>query len=142
MDTAAILQLVFERFAASQTLWNLYITVVLGMVGFAAAAAQALAPRWIRAVVACAFLAFALVNLRTLAAVHDQRTHLIALAEARAEPADGAAVAAVIASAQPPETWQLTSFHLAIDVAVVALIWAIPAYRRAGAETAANDQAQ
>lgn len=51
MSLPDLLPLIFERFNTFQSLWNLYITIVLGVIGFVAAAKSAMASKTMRAVV-------------------------------------------------------------------------------------------
>ncbi|MEO1092840.1 MAG: hypothetical protein AAFX81_19635 [Pseudomonadota bacterium] len=131
LSTAELLVMIFERFSASQTLWNLYITVVLGVIGFVAAVPNALTTWWIRTVVTLGFLAFALVNLNAIGNVQAQRAQLLPTAIERAAPADAQMVQAVVDVSAPPTRMELRVFHLGIDAAVVFLIWFVP-YARVG----------
>ena len=72
MTLSELVPVIFERYGAFQTIWNLYIAIVLGVIGFIASAQQAMNSRIIRIVVSVGFLAFATVNSRALDSIHTQ----------------------------------------------------------------------
>jgi len=129
MTLPDLVPIIFERFSAFQTIWNLYIAMVLGVIGFIASAQQAMRSRIIRIVLTVSFLAFATVNSRALDSLHTQRTMLIDLASTLAKENNETAMHAILEKGRPDKKWKMLTFHLAADGAIVFLIWFVPAYR-------------
>lgn len=129
MSLQDLLPIIFERFGAFQTLWNLYIVIVLGVIGFIVSAKIAMSSKIVRTVLIIGFIAFALVNLRALSSVHKQRIILIDLASKRAVSENNPSVKALVEAGRPDEAWKVWAFHLAADGVLVLLIWFVPIYR-------------
>jgi len=138
MDT---LTLFFERSNAMQTYWNFYITVVLGLVGFFAAA-KLKRPRNVQAatLLTAGFLGFVVVNLNGLSDVARQRmeaslalAHMPANERLNADPKEldadrWSSIHVRIAdplpmTLSPPTVRSVVWFHVLSDILVVSSLW-------------------
>src|SRR5262249_13985490 len=81
LDTKDLLSLVFERYAAAQTFWNIYIIVTLGLLGFIASAKEACSRKPVQVVLTVVFVGFAQANLHALWIVNRQQSELAAAAD-------------------------------------------------------------
>ena len=69
----------FERTNAMQTLWSIYVTIVLGLLGFLGSAKLKPPRLRILCILLIAFLGFAFVNCSALRSVTRQRETLVNL---------------------------------------------------------------
>lgn len=129
MELKDVLPLLYERFGAFQTLWNLYITIALGVLGFVATAEKASKSKIIRVILIIVFLVFALINLETLVRIREQRSILAELALELADKQNPLEVRLAEASGASGTINFLRSFHLVLDLFVVSLVWFIPVLR-------------
>lgn len=125
-----IISLVFTKFDSFQTLWTMYITVVLGFLGYLAAAPNSTRSELVRVLLCIAFTAYAYVNLDGLLSVHEQRVQLKQaaieiLAKGDTTSAPRSHLAAVV-SIGPPERRDLVTFHLFCDAIVILTILILP----------------
>ena len=128
MQLQDMIPLIFERFSAFHTLGILYITIVLGVIGFVGTAKGAMSSEIVRFVVIVGFGAFAAVNLRALNSVRKQRTILINLVSEKAANENNSSVKALVEAGRPDNAWKVWAFHLAADGLLILLIWFVPAY--------------
>ncbi|PZD70458.1 hypothetical protein C1752_12029 [Acaryochloris thomasi RCC1774] len=124
MELTDVLPLLYERFGAFQALWNLYITLAIGILGFVTAAQKATRPVAIRVILIVAFLVFAIINLTTLNRVLSERRILEELAESLAKP--GLEMDLVEVSRVSGEVTYLNIYHSILDLVVASLVWFIP----------------
>jgi hypothetical protein len=126
METNDLLPMVFERFSAAQTLWNLYITVSLGLLMFIAAVPVALNRRAARMVLSVAFVVFAASNLGALREVTNQRIALVNLTISKLGDTEKGFITPNILNAPP--VWVVAVFHLFWDAMVLICIWFLHKY--------------
>lgn len=134
MDFKDLVTLYFERTNAMQTLWTIYITIVLGMLGFLGTARLRANRRLILILLTVAFLGFATVNLGALKSVTKQRqvaANLIRDDKFDDKP-DSVVVAKISGTLDPPAVTGLIAFHVTADVATLVAMWALAYYRNSG----------
>src|SRR5579863_4366799 len=78
MEVKDMLPIFFERANAAQTLWTLYVTIILGLLAFIGSA-KLTRPKLVASLLSIIFLIFAAVNLSALCAVTAQRLALFGL---------------------------------------------------------------
>src|SRR4051794_13711061 len=119
-DQLELLKLLYERAGALNVLWNLYIVVALGGIGFLASGRRFAQQARIKLVLTVGFVVFALSNLNAILYVNHGRQELLKLIHSpyllAANPAVG-----------PPD-WLFISFHLALDTLVVLCVWFVRWY--------------
>jgi hypothetical protein len=115
-----LLKVVFQRADALNGYWNLYIVVALGVLGVMASGKSFTKRPSIKLLLSLAFAGFAYSNLDVLYHTNEQRRILIGLVE----PLYRAAAD----HAAPASNLALLSFHVFLDIAVVACIWVVPWY--------------
>lgn len=150
MSYADLIQLYFERSAAIQSYWTIYVVVIGGLLAFASLRKE---PDFTTtALISVLYLCFAYKNL---GAIEDASLQRIALRQsialATSEPgtaSDGAAAvpspagetptasgAAAIRrliepTLNPPDIGGIKSFHLSSDLLTLAALWAMELRRR------------
>ena len=143
MNTIDVLiPLIFERFSAFQTLWSLYIAILLGVVGFVASATKAMQSNTVKTIITVGFLGFASVNYLALEDVREQRVILIELAVESFEENSDPRIMSLIERGRPTDRHQLALFHWLSNTVVIVLIWLLPSIlkRTKQAQTANNPE--
>ena len=126
MDFHQILPIIMERFNAGNTLWALYITVVIGMLAYLAATAATSSSRVVRLLLTVGFLAFAFVNHSALSKVRDQSDELVKIASSQLPSKDAESWRVLLESATPTSKRRLAAYHIGFDGLVVIVIWLMP----------------
>ena len=120
MDFRDLVTLYFERTNAMQTLWSIYITIVLGLLGFVGTAKPRTA---IVVAMAIAFCGFAYVNCDALRSVTWQRNVVASLVRAESGKGDNSDARLRIAGTlDPPSVRGVIAFHVLGDVLVLSAI--------------------
>jgi hypothetical protein len=112
----------FGRADALNGYWNLYIGVTLGLLGVMASGKPFTELRTIKALLTVAFVAFALSNLDAIDSTNEQRRQLLLLLKDSPYYTAGK-------TAGPPESWQLRTFHLVLDLLIVLCVWLVPLHK-------------
>ncbi|WP_417069781.1 hypothetical protein [Niveibacterium terrae] len=121
-DQLKLLALIFARADALNFYWNLYLALVLGLLGLMASGKPFTARVSIKLLLSVGFIGVALSNLGVIDAIDEQRRQLlILLGDCPAQ--------AVASAAMPPERWRVGAFHLGLDVLVLICIWFVPWHR-------------
>lgn len=128
MDFRDLVTLYFERTNAMQTLWGLYLTIVLGLLGFLGTVKLKPPRLRIISLLLIAFCAFAYVNCDALRSVTSQRNILVTLIRQSSGPVE--AQEAIYAknrkqiadSLDPPSVAAVVGFHIAGDALTVFAI--------------------
>ena len=115
-----------ERFGATQTFWNIYIVVSLGLLGFVAGSKAVLASHWIRRLAIVGFTLFAISNWGAMEDVRTQREALIAVARTQLQASHTEEYRNLLAEMRPPTQVAFGVFHAVIDVIVLLALWRIP----------------
>ena len=127
-----ILELSFTAMNTFQTLWTIYVTVVLGILAYVAAAPQSNRSVLVRCLLVLGFSGFAYVNRDALSSVLRQRIELrqIALDKINALPEGSSEKESLKAIASPNKedlsVQKMRDFHLAADLLVLAVIILLP----------------
>jgi hypothetical protein len=127
MEFKDLVALYFERTNAMQTLWSIYITIVLGLLGFLGTVKLATNSFLMPLFLTIAFVGFATVNMSALRSVTTQRNIVANLIHS--SQFDGAinsvAQSKIAASLDPPSVLGLTLFHLGGDALTLVGIWVL-----------------
>lgn len=125
MDLKDLVTLYFERTNAMEVLWGLYITIVLGLLGFVGAV-KLKAPRLrILLLLSIAFSGFCYVNCVALRDVTNQRivsADMIRQFKVGSQ-SDHQIQLAISQTLDPTTVSELTWFHVTSDILTVAAIW-------------------
>jgi hypothetical protein len=127
MELKDLVTLYFERTNAMESLWSIYITITLGLIGFVSAA-KLNAPRLrIISILILAFVGFAAVNGSALDNVVVQRNVLVNLIRNfptnNADKVTKAVKDDLSSTLDPTKPWELVTFHLCADVlAILAIV--------------------
>jgi hypothetical protein len=126
--------LIFERANAMQSLWDYYNTVVLGIIGFIAAARVACQLIRVRVLLTFVFAAFAIANLTAMSQVHRQREVLVEIAIPKISPQslENAKLNFIMDRTifSPPPVYWIWLSHIILDLFVIGAIWVFPALNR------------
>ena len=114
------LNLIFDRTDAVRVLWNFYIVVTLGVLGFMGKAGSGKNAIRISRLVAFGFLLFALSNLGAMLQTQRERQGLVAVLEQFDLP-DSYGMLEQAVFVWPP--WSVVTFHLAMDLVVILCVW-------------------
>jgi hypothetical protein len=130
-DAHGVLDLAFTKFDSYQTLWSLYITVVLGFLAYLAAAPHSTRSPLVRGILAFGFLLFACANLNGLLAVRHAREHLHAAAVRIVEKQqetdeETKGHLRSVAEQHPPARSTLLAVHVTADVVMILTILLLP----------------
>ena len=131
-----LMALILERSSETHTLWTMFITVVIGILGYISATASTSSSILVRTLLIIGFSAFAFVNCKNLRDVHFHKDQLIEVARLNLgnNPTLGKSQNQVIGT----QHWQsiltrlsdgskhLIKFHVFIDAIVVLMIWSMP----------------
>ncbi len=119
------LTLYFHRYDEIHALWNLYITVSLGVVGFSVSGKAFARSRSIKLVVSVAFVLFALSNLQALAGAFGAQDALrqILASKIGKLSSDRALYEAFLGTLPTSPTSALAVFHLVLDAGVLVTMW-------------------
>ena len=128
LDLNNTLNLLFQAGAATQTYWNLYIVVAVGVVGFIAASPSAGRQRRNKVLFTAAFLVFAFSNLMAMNQVHSQWDALADIVALNLTPAqDIPNEFKVLERTIKPLPFSLVmAFHLGYTTLISLAIWLIP----------------
>jgi hypothetical protein len=126
MEFRDLVTLYFERSNEVQTLWNLYITVVVGLLALFGAIKQSRQKVILAGIVSLGFLAFAYVNEDALQDV----THARRVTQGLINNYNGTDCTPQMKDrihdiVTPPTETQLESFHFLCDVLVLIAIWGL-----------------
>ena len=125
MNFEELIPVIMERFTAFQTLWSLYITVVIGLLAYVAATAPTSSSPFVRLLLIIGFSGFSYVNLGALTAVSGQRIELILLAKQHLDSMPEATREAwrlILDIGSPTPVEELRRFHFFIDFLVIIII--------------------
>ena len=123
MDLNVLLPILFERSNATETFWNFYIVVALGILGFFSSAKPMANLRTVQILFTAGFLGFAFTNLDALLWVFAQRK---ALANEIMTLIPSGPLAPLKDNILPPGKTLVVVFHVACDITVLAMIWFLP----------------
>ena len=120
-----LVTLYFERTNAMQTLWGIYVTIAIGLLGFLAAAKLKAPLLRIILLLTLAFFAFAFVNCQALRSVTRQRNVSANLIRSLKEDAsaDSETRRRIADTLDPPSVAGVTAFHVSADVLMIFAIW-------------------
>jgi hypothetical protein len=126
----------FERTNAMQTLWTIYITIVLGILGFLGTVKLRTPRLLILLPLLLAFVAFAVVNCEALLSVTNQRNVAAELVRKAsvAEPGtafDAAVKEEISRSLDPPSVASVAWFHVSADLITLLTMVALGFRERA-----------
>ena len=132
-----LLPVLFERSAATETLWNLYIAVAGGLIVAVSTAPNAFRPIPVRAIVSVGFVLFALSNLDAALWIRDQRQVLAdAVREAIGHDDSNQLKGLLLPQSgfnplganriDPPSFKVLMCFQATIGALVMGFIWRLP----------------
>jgi hypothetical protein len=126
-DLKEALTIFFERFNAAVTVWNLQLTVILGLIAFLAVASSVMQNKLLRGGLIVGYLMLAIANLLTLEKIEAQRRTLAEFVVSRLKGSDLAAMASTVGA---PSPMAVALLHLAADIIAVLAIWFIPSVSR------------
>jgi hypothetical protein len=129
MDVKDWLPIVFERSNAAETLWNMQIVVILGLIAFLAGAGKAVAHKPMKLLLIVGFLVMVAFNLCALVDVTRQRHALFEFLTTTPDFASSSNVLKLLKPIYVPPEWQVKLLHLTMDAIVVLFIWCYPAGR-------------
>ena len=121
MEAKDFLSFAIDRASAINVLWNLWLGVATGVVGFMVSGKEFTQGIVLRAFVSVAFGLFAYSNLNAILRLGNLREALL-----QAIPLDLPNRAAIIEGLSPAEPVEYITFHVVIDVVVLGVIWAAP----------------
>ncbi len=120
MNFKDLVTLYFERTNAMQYLWSIYITIVLGLMGFVGTAKPRLAIIFLMLI---AFFGFAYVNCGALRSVTNQRNVVANLIRSENKSDTDPDVRRQISSTlDPPSVLDVTVFHVIGDLLVISAV--------------------
>ncbi len=121
-----------ERATAPTTYWNILIAVITTVLGLLASGKVVVQRRLTKGLLTAGFALFAYSNLHAICQLNNQRDALCNLI-------DDQALRSLVSTLRPPAAWEVTAFHLTMDVAVVLMIWLVrwSGRKRGGAAEAA-----
>ena len=120
MELEKVLDFIFSRTDAVRVLWNLFILVSLGTLGFVAKAEPGDAKRRLSKLVALGFAVFALSNLLALFQTQAEREGFVEIARGLGLDEYAHLDRALWFVPQ----WLLVVFHSAMDVGIItAILW-------------------
>ena len=124
MEPKDALNLFVELSNAMQMFWNFYITVVLALLGFFAAADLGKKRYWVTAIFSLAFGGFAIANAFGLAGAAQERLDAcLALAPSGCNGTAIQIMSPLVMTLNPPTIVSVTAFHVTADIFVIAAIW-------------------
>jgi hypothetical protein len=133
MELKDVLPILFERSNATQTFWNFYIVIALGIIGFFSTAKPVANLKAVQILFTLGYLMFAAVNLLAMLWVIAQRQ---ALAGQALRLITGDQLALLKQSflfdkdlLSPPSWIFIGIFHLIGDALIIGVIWLLPRRR-------------
>ena len=124
-----VMALILERASQTQALWTMYITVVLGILGYLAATASTSSSGAVRSLLLTGFAFFALVNCTNLRDVHfhkDQLIEVVRLKLMKAPDSPEEQHWTAILDRLERGSNLLVPFHIFMDILVGLAIWFVP----------------
>jgi len=119
LQTGEILNLAIDRASAVNTYWNLYIAVATAVIGTMASGKVFTGSLALKVFLSLAFVVFAASNLWAILRLGDLRTALIGMLPETLP-------ASLTDSIRPASATGYSSFHIALDLVVLACIWFVP----------------
>ena len=113
------LRLVFGRTDAFRVLWNIYIVVTLGVIGFIANVGTKPSGRMVSWLAAAGFLVFALSNMAALLQTQTERRGLVEVLDSLNPPGQYGTLRSAVGGLR---SWVIPAFHLLMDAGVVTCI--------------------
>ncbi len=139
MEIKDILDLSYQWFDGFFTLWALYITLTGAILAYIGTAVKGTSDTVIRFILLLSFLMFAYVNWSALDSVGKQREALSNMGaliindntckEFLSQESLNSckeSIKTILNQGKPFKSWQLTSFHVSIDILVLFAIWFVP----------------
>ena len=130
MEMKELVAILFERGNAMQSFWGFYITVAGALVAFFGSGQRS---KLLAFLLSLGFIAFAVVNLQGMYAIAAQRQAIFQIVSAYQPALSGfgppdipAAMTSrqdLLAAAKPPGPYGVGTFHVLVDVGVLAAIW-------------------
>jgi hypothetical protein len=131
MDLKDLLPIIFERNNATQTLWNLQIVVIAGLLGFVTTARNTARQPIVKWILTITYPVFSYVNLDALLSVTKERKILAAAALSKLPSEEPlASFNSTKSLLSPPSPISVIVLHLVMDVSLVAAIWLFPLLNR------------
>jgi hypothetical protein len=131
MELKELVAMYFERGNAMQTLWGLYITIVLGLVAFFGAAPVSVKKLSVAGILSLGFIGFAVVNED---AIHDiTRTRCMTqtiILNYQAKTQEDRALVEMVKTINPPPVLGTRIFHFTADFFVLAAVWVLTLRRK------------
>jgi len=125
MEPKDLLPILFERSNAVGTLWNIQIVIILGLIGFLAAAGPRIDKRFLKLALMIGFIVASAFNLTALVEVTEQRHALVEFFRTTKPPVL-ATPSGWIDPLYVPSLYSVAILHVIVDLLTVFFIWFYP----------------
>jgi hypothetical protein len=125
MEPKDLLPILFERSNAVGTLWNIEIVVILGLIGFLAAAGPRMNKPFLKLALTAGFVIAAGFNLAALIEVTEQRQALVDFFRT-IKPPVLATPSGWIDPLFVPSLWWVAILHVIVDALMIGFVWWYP----------------
>lgn len=130
-----LIDILAERSAAWNSLWTVFYTVGVAIVGIVASGKLLSKNRTAASIIAAlGFLIFAVGNYAALNEVRVQRESVVAYVKKNAEENKSPEIATLAEASSPPSVFQLLLYHWSLTLFVVVLIVVMPRFLNAPKE--------